>query len=239
MTQSRKTGFSIVELLAVMAIVAICLSLLLPTLKRARDQARKLHCTTTLRTLIATMEVYAADNKSFGPPTYSTSSVEEGWPNWLVGSDANASLPAFTGLDPYFSYRVSRDATDRTYNSKKFYWSARGCPDSPYQVNSPPYAANERILNVYSRTTWLRFDSIKVPSNTALAMESNNLQTFPELWRIGGVNGITTIANLRHQRAGLNIGFVDGHVDFRLFNWSTNLFFSRPITLNGASDAGL
>jgi prepilin-type processing-associated H-X9-DG protein len=236
---TRTPAFSLVELLVVIAITAGLLAMLLPAVQTSRAIAKRIKCTTTLNTLLRTMIVYSTDHKAFGPPSYSTTSVEEGWPNWLVGSDPQSGFPEFTGLDPYFSFRTSRDIVDRAYNAKKFYWSGRGCPDSPYTVNSVPYASNERILNIYSRTTYLRFDKINRSFNTAIAMESANVQTFPDLWRIGGVNGITTIASARHQRAGLNIAFVDGHVEFRLFNWTTNLFHNRPITLNSVSDAGL
>ncbi len=226
-------AFTLVELLVVIAVISALLALLLPSLQAARDQARKLQCANTLRTLTTTILYYGNDHKLFGPPHEPTATTESGLFNWLVGSDAQDSFPEFKGLDPYFSFRTSRTSADRTYNSKKFYWSARGCPDSPYQVNSPCFTPNDRILNLRSSINWKRLDSILLPSNTLLATEINNRQGMPD-FRTTITTDITSIAylvNLRHRRGGINIGFVDGHVDFRLYNWNNYRFYDRPITL--------
>ncbi len=230
-------AFTLVELLVVVAIMTLLLALLLPSLNAARDQARKLQCTNNLRSLVVTTIYYANDNRFFGPPQTSTASMElstGGEYNWLVGSNAYSGYPELMGLDPYFSYRVSRSTTDRAYNAKKFYWSGRGCPDSPYYVNVPAYIGNQWMLNMNSTVYYRRFDSILLPSNTILAMEVNNRQGMPD-FRTNVTTDVTSVIYLvdrRHRRSGINLGFVDGHVDFRLYNWNNYRFFDRPITLN-------
>ena len=52
----ENTGFSLVELLIVIGIIALLIALLLPSLKRAREASLRVHCANNLRQLmIATL----------------------------------------------------------------------------------------------------------------------------------------------------------------------------------------
>lgn len=61
-------GFSLVELLAVIAIIVILMSVLLPTLSGAREAARVGVCASNLRQLAAATMHYAGECKGFLPP---------------------------------------------------------------------------------------------------------------------------------------------------------------------------
>ena len=58
----KKTGFTLVELLVVISIIALLTSILLPSLAQARLQARSVHCMMNLRTLSHGWHMYADDN---------------------------------------------------------------------------------------------------------------------------------------------------------------------------------
>ena len=72
-------GFTIVELLVVIGIIAVLIALLLPTLTRARQQAKTVQCQANLRTVGQMLRMYENENKGwlfpvgpddiFGKPT--------------------------------------------------------------------------------------------------------------------------------------------------------------------------
>ena len=63
----RAPGFTLIEVLVVVAIIALLISILLPSLKRAREQARTLLCATNLRTCHQAMTFYLHTNADFFP----------------------------------------------------------------------------------------------------------------------------------------------------------------------------
>jgi prepilin-type N-terminal cleavage/methylation domain-containing protein len=61
----RKGGFTLVELLACIAIIVVVVSLLLPALGRAREQAARVHCASNLRQVGLAELAYANANRGY------------------------------------------------------------------------------------------------------------------------------------------------------------------------------
>jgi prepilin-type N-terminal cleavage/methylation domain-containing protein len=71
-------GFTIIELLVVITIVALLISLLLPSLAKARQVSQQLICAASQRSLLHAMGAYAADFKGAAPTqTVSNHRVDE------------------------------------------------------------------------------------------------------------------------------------------------------------------
>src|SRR5690348_13011228 len=65
-----KDGFTLVELLVVIAVVAILAGLLLPALAKAKARAQTVQCLNNIKQLQLVWHLYASDNDDRIPPNY-------------------------------------------------------------------------------------------------------------------------------------------------------------------------
>ena len=69
--QRRHAAFTLIELLAVIAIIGLLISILLPSLSAARCQSKRTACLALIKSIASTGRVYEADDSSgFGIPVH-------------------------------------------------------------------------------------------------------------------------------------------------------------------------
>lgn len=81
-----RRAFTLIELLTVIATIAILAGILIPVVGRVRESARTSQCTSNLRQIGMGMSLFAADNQGMLPPaagTPSGESTEVQWTKWL------------------------------------------------------------------------------------------------------------------------------------------------------------
>jgi prepilin-type N-terminal cleavage/methylation domain-containing protein/prepilin-type processing-associated H-X9-DG protein len=77
----RRTAFTLIELLVVIAIIALLTGILLPSLNRARQQAKKIACLSNMRQMGIALQTYLPDSEYRLPP--SSCHVKDPNDHWL------------------------------------------------------------------------------------------------------------------------------------------------------------
>src|SRR5688500_19605318 len=82
--QRARFGFTLVELLVVIGIIAVLIALLLPALNRARQQAKAVQCQSNLRSIGQGLLIYAGMNKGTLPYGFWSGGGGASRPQWKL-----------------------------------------------------------------------------------------------------------------------------------------------------------
>jgi prepilin-type N-terminal cleavage/methylation domain-containing protein len=224
----KDSGFTIMELLVVIATVAILAALLLPAISRVKAAGKRAECLNNLRQIGFGIHLYAGDNSDTLPAasnvtgdTMSTNDCGIFYKRLIksyVGlhgpSSPQDKLFACPADTFYYDWptlaqeaRSLHDQSESDYSSYVFS-GGNGC------TNLPPPALHETCFpGIFGR----KQTSIKDPVLTVLAVEVS--AGFPWSWHQpqklpSGQCGVTDAKNV--------VGFVDGHVTYVKMYWNSD-----------------
>lgn len=205
-----RAGFSLVELLAVIAIVGILAAIIIPVVGTVRESARVSQCSSNMRGIWMGMELYSQSNRGYYP-----------------NASYNASLP------------LGRDFIDRivTAGYMEDNRAAAVCPSDPaVRENLAPISDGPRSYYLvvpamapgYSATNRRHKSAIPNPSLLGMMVEFHNGQPaatavrvrnrgeadFGVGWDIVSTDERAKITSA-HRDGGRNVVYADGHLAFK------------------------
>jgi len=211
-TLREATAFTLVELLVVIGIIALLISILLPSLRRARESAQSVACMSNERQIGIAMQQYLHDGKGQYMAAYTT--LKGAWYRWLVSSpdvwpnNARGYLP---GYDIFFcpSHELIKVPSR---------WPVLpGETDQQYAVSHGLISYGVSLL-LLDPLNPVKFTQLKKPAETILLMDAQHPVNKYGLFYVHSYY-ITSNANIdyggpamRHPNATVNVLWADGHV---------------------------
>lgn len=189
MTIQRRTGFTLIEMLVVIAIVALLVSLLLPALKRGRNAAMVVKSLSNLRQINIASATYREEQKGFMPlalnvprgnfpnkPWFANHSQVQGWCTWAFGGK-NPDAYWYTRSGGAFDV----EAADRLLNPYVYPEITFNAPPMPTRM--PPTDPNRKTAQA---------EVFRDPSDKVSYQHSANFHTNPTPIQLSSYDDVGT-----------------------------------------------
>jgi len=196
-------AFTLVELLVVISIIALLIAILLPSLKKAREQTKETVCASNLRSLLLAVQEYAVSNNDY----LVTAGLSHG------GNVDEQAAWINTLKTEYGNELVARCPSD-----KSPYWETPW-PTTTQQRRTSFATTYYTVKEIGGKGPYNRFGLIRRASDTVFMVELAEETQFavadhvhPEdWWSNPDVLAVEQVAETRH-RDRANYSFFDGHV---------------------------
>ncbi len=211
--KSARTGFTLVELLVVIGIIALLISILLPALSKARQSAQRIRCMSNLRQLYMACQFYSLDNHEIVPIGFNYRK-NLGMYLWDPGYPAGSN-PRFLQLGLLYPGGYVKNPANFYCDSEtnpKYQYNTAENPFTPLPTTTIWSGYTSRPIAEWSdnNNTWKgvpalyyppygrHFAKLKMFNKPLRAMLADNFPTLPE-------------TRSRHGK-GLNVAYGDGSV---------------------------
>jgi prepilin-type N-terminal cleavage/methylation domain-containing protein len=232
----RELGFTLLELLVVIAVIAILAALLFPAINNAKAKARQTACSNNLRQINLGIHMYSDDSSDAAPSpgtaaaTTNLVSLYSGYKRLMksyVGLNGTSSPGDRLFACPADTFFPSYVLPDINLPASYVRQSLHSHPAFDY--SSYAFNGGDNKTRTFAAGSWnapgltgLTLDSIKQPARTVLVSEASAL--LPWSWHHPRRPDVLHGEPLTYNDARNVVSFVDGHVSYVKIFWNTNRY---------------